>query len=111
MNPQDVVSLQECVVEDAKNAREKGGQNKSPCCVSWADETWDISREKTRQGSTLHHAKTLLEGIQKQNHVAKQHGQKIQKIYEKQHHEDKRYAHVAKRYATSKDESNQVRTR
>ncbi len=70
------------VGEHMKNASEKGGQNKSPCCVSWADETQAVSHEKTRQGSTPHHAKTSLEGIKKQNHLAKPHGQKIQKIRE-----------------------------
>ncbi len=65
-----------------ENTREKGGQNKNLCCVLWADETRAFSHEKTRQGSTLHHANTSLEGIQKQNHVAKPRGQKIQKIRE-----------------------------
>jgi hypothetical protein len=77
-----VASLRECVGERMKNTREKEGQNKSPCCVSWADETQAVSHEKTRQGSTPCHAKMSLEGIQKQNHVAKPHGQKIQKIRE-----------------------------
>ncbi len=75
-----VASLRECVVEFMKNARKKGGQNKSPCCVLWEDETQAVSHEKTRQENTLHHAKTSLEGIQKQNHMAKPGGQKIQKI-------------------------------
>jgi hypothetical protein len=83
MNPQDVVSLQECVGECAKNARGKGGRNKSPCCVLWADETQALSYEKTRQGPTLRHVNTSLEGIQKQNHTAKPNGQKIQKIQKK----------------------------
>jgi hypothetical protein len=83
-----------------KNAREKGGRSKSPCCVSWADETRAVSHEKTRQGSTPSHAKTSLEGIQKQNHVARPHGQKIKNR--------RGYAHVAKRYARNKGESNQV---
>jgi hypothetical protein len=48
----------------------------------WGDETQAVSHEKTRQGSTLHHAKTSLEGIQKQSHVAKPRGQKLQKIQE-----------------------------
>ncbi len=39
MNPQDVASSRECVGEHAKKGRGKGRQNKSPCCVSWADET------------------------------------------------------------------------
>jgi hypothetical protein len=103
MNPQDVASLQECVGERAKNARGKGRQNKSPCCVLWADETWALSCEKRRQGPTPCHANTSLKGIQKQNHVAKPRGQKIQKIQEN--------AHVAKRYARNKGESNQVSTR
>jgi hypothetical protein len=80
MNPQDAASLRECVGERAKNARGKGGQNKSPCCVSWADETQALPREKTRQGPTPHHANTSLEGIHKQTHVAKPREQKIQKI-------------------------------
>jgi hypothetical protein len=64
-----------------KSTREENGQNKSPCCVLWGDETRAVSHEKTRQGSTLHHAKTSLEGsIQKEGHVAKPRGQKIQKI-------------------------------
>jgi hypothetical protein len=33
-----------------KSTREKKGQNKSPCCVSWRDETQAVSHEKTRQG-------------------------------------------------------------
>ncbi len=70
------------VGECMKSMREKKGQNKSPCCVSWGDETRAVSHEKTRQGSTPHHAKTSLEGIQKQSHMAKPHGQKIQKIQE-----------------------------
>jgi hypothetical protein len=89
INPQDVASLRECVGECAKNARGKGGQNKSPCCVLWADETQALSHEKTRQGPTLRHANTSLEVIQKQNHMAKPRGQKIQKIQEN--------AHMAKR--------------
>jgi hypothetical protein len=52
-----------------KNAREKGRRNKSPCCVSWADETRAVSHEKKRQASTPLHANTSLEGIQKQNHI------------------------------------------
>ncbi len=99
-----VAVIANCIVgEHAKNARGKGRQNKSPCCVSWADETQALSCEKTRQGPTLHHANTSLEGIQKQNHMAKPRGQKIQKIQED--------AHVAKRYARNKGESNQVSTR
>ncbi len=70
------------VGERMKSTREKKGQNKSPCCVSWGDETRAVSHEKTRQGSTPRHAKTSLEGIQKQSHVAKPCGQKIQKIPE-----------------------------
>jgi hypothetical protein len=70
------------VGEHMKNAREKGWQNKSLCCVSWADETRAVSHEKTRLGSTPNHAKTSLEGIQKQNYVAKPRGQKIQKTQE-----------------------------
>ena len=103
MNPQDVASSRECVGERAKNARQKGGQNKSPCCVSWAGETQALSCEKTRQGPTPCHANTPLEDIQKQNHMAKPRGQKIQKIRED--------AHVAKRYVRNKGESNQVSTR
>jgi hypothetical protein len=103
MNPQDIASLWECVGECAKNARGKGGKNKSPCCVSWADETQALSCEKMRQGPTLCHANMSLEGIQKQNHMAKPCGQKILKIQED--------AHVAKRYARNKGESNQVSTR
>jgi hypothetical protein len=65
----------ECVGERAKNARGKGRHNKSPCCVSWADETRGLSSEKTRQGPTPRHANTSLEGIQKQitwpNHMHK----------------------------------------
>jgi hypothetical protein len=99
MNPQDAALLRECVGERAKNARENSRQNKCPSCVSRADETRALSCEKTRQGSILHHAKMSLEGIQKQNHVAKPRGQKIQKIQEN--------AHVAKRYARNKGESNQ----
>ena len=91
------------VGEHVKNASGKGGQNKSLGCVSWADETKALSHEKTRQGPTLHHANTSLEGIQKQNHMAKPRGQKIQKIQEN--------AHVAKRYAKNKGESNQISTR
>ncbi len=103
MNPQDIASLWECVGECAKNARGKGRQNKSPCCVSWAVETQALSCEKTRQGPTPRHASKSLEGIQKQNHMAKPCGQKIQKILGN--------AHVAKRYARNKGESNQVSTR
>jgi hypothetical protein len=103
MNPQDIASLQECVGERAKNARGKSRKNKSPCCVSWADETQALSCEKTRQGPTPLHANTSLEGIQKKNHIAKPCRQKIQKIQED--------AHAAKRYARNKGESNQVSTR
>jgi hypothetical protein len=70
------------VGERIKNAREKGGQKESPCCVLWEDETRAVSHEKTRQESTPRHAKTSLEGIQKQNHVAKSH-EKRYKRYEK----------------------------
>ncbi len=70
------------VGERTKSTREKKGQNKSPCCVSWGDETRAVSHEKTRQGSTRCHAKTSLEGILKQSHVANPRGQKIQKIWE-----------------------------
>ncbi len=80
MTPRDVASSRECVGERAKNARGKGGRNKSPCCVSWADKTQALSCEKMRQGPTPHHSDTSLEGIQKQNHMAKPRGQKIQKI-------------------------------
>ncbi len=77
------------VGEHAKNARGKGGQKKSPCCVLWADETRVLSHEKMRQGPTPCHANTSLEGIQKQNHVAKPCGQKIQKIQETTPHGQK----------------------
>ncbi len=97
------VGRQLCVGERAKNVRGKGGQDKSPCCVSWADETPALSCKKTGQGPTLHHANTSLEGVQKQNHVAKGRRQKTQKIREN--------AHMAKRYARNKGESNQVSTR
>jgi hypothetical protein len=73
---------QRSVGECMKSTREKKGQNKNPRCVSWGDETQAVSHEKTRQGSTPCHAKTSLEGIQKQSHVAKPRGQKIQR-YEK----------------------------
>jgi hypothetical protein len=82
MNPQDIATLQECVGKCAKNAIGKGKRNKSPCCVLWADETRALSRKKTRQGPTPHHANMPFEYIQKQNHVAKPRGQKIQKIQE-----------------------------
>jgi hypothetical protein len=77
-----VASSRDCVGERTKSTREKKGQNKSPCCVSWGGETQVVSHEKTRQGSTPCHAKTSLEGILKQSHVAKPRGQKIQKIQE-----------------------------
>jgi hypothetical protein len=51
------------VGEHAKIARGKGGRNKSPCCVSWADETQALSCEKMRQGPTPRHANKSLEGI------------------------------------------------
>jgi hypothetical protein len=89
LNPQDFASSRECVGERAKNARGKGGQNKSPCSVSWVDETQALSWEQMRQGPTPCHGNTSLEGIQKQNHMAKLCGQKIQKI--------QKNAHVAKR--------------
>jgi hypothetical protein len=92
-------SVEEC----AKYSSGKGGGKKSPGCVSWADETQALSPEKTRLGPTPCHANMSLEGIQKQNHMAKPRGQKIQKIQEN--------AHVAKRYAWNKGESNQVSTR
>jgi hypothetical protein len=111
MNPQDIASLGECVGEHAKNAREKGGQNKSPCCVLWADKTWSVSHDQTRQGSTPCHVNTSHEGIQKQNHMDNPRGQNIQKIHEKQHHVDKRYAHKAKGYARNKGESNHKRSK
>ncbi len=62
------------VGECTKSTREKKGRNKS---VSWGGETQAVSHEKTRQGSTPHHAKTSLGGILKQSHVAKPCGQKI----------------------------------
>jgi hypothetical protein len=68
------------VGECTKNVRGKGGRNKSLCCVLWADETQALSCEKTRQGPTLLHTNTPLEGIQKKNHIAKPGGQKIQQI-------------------------------
>jgi hypothetical protein len=79
-----VASSRECVGEHTKTTREKKGRNKSPCCVSWGGETRAVSHEKTRQGSTLCHAKMPLEGILKQSHVAKPRGQKIQKICKEQ---------------------------
>jgi hypothetical protein len=111
INPQDVASLQECVGERAKNARGKGGQKKSPCCVSWADETRALSHEKTRQRPTLHHANTSLEGIQKQNHVAKLRGQKIQKIQEATPHGQKTCSRGQKICEEQEGESNQVSKR
>ncbi len=48
-----VASSRECVGEHTKNAREKGGQNKSQCCVSWADKTQDVSCEHTIQGPVM----------------------------------------------------------
>jgi hypothetical protein len=87
-----------------KSTRDKKGQNKSPCCVLWGDETQAVSHEKTRPGSTPHHAKTSLEGIRKQSHVAKPCGQKDTK-------DARRYVQVAKRYVRNKGESNQVSTR
>jgi hypothetical protein len=99
-----VASLRECVGVCMKNAREKGGGNKSPCCVSWADETRAVSHEKTRQGSTLRHAMTSLEGIQKQK-------PRGQTMWTKDTNNTRRYAHVAKRYARNNGESNQVSTR
>jgi hypothetical protein len=96
------------VGERAKNARDKDGWRKRPCCVSWADKTQAVSCEQTRQGSILCLANTLTQGIQKQDHVDKPHGQKM---YKKQHHVDKRYAHVDKRYAKNKGKSDQVSTR
>jgi hypothetical protein len=63
------------VGEHMKSTREKKGQNKSPCCVLWGDETQAVSHEMTKQGSTPRHAKTSLEGIQSRttwpNHVDK----------------------------------------
>ncbi len=93
MNPQDVASSQECVGERAKNARDKGRQDKSPCCVSWADKTQALSCEQTRQGSVLCLANTSTKGIQKLDHVDKPHGQHS---YKKQHHVEKIYALVDK---------------
>ncbi len=69
-----VASSRECVGERTKSTREKKGQNKS---VSWGGETRAVSHEKTRQGSTPRHAKTSLESVLKQSHVAKPRGQKI----------------------------------
>jgi hypothetical protein len=59
-----VASSRECDGERTKNTREKGGQNKSPCCVSWADKTQDVSREQTRQGPVVCLVKTSAGGIQ-----------------------------------------------
>ena len=64
MNPQDVASLRESVGKHAKIVN-KGRQDKSPCCVSWADETQAVSREQTRQGSILCLTNTSTQGIQK----------------------------------------------
>ncbi len=86
----------------------KGGRDKRPCCISWADETQAESCEQTRQGSILCLANTSTQGIQKQDHVDKL---REQKIYKKQHQVDKRYAHMNKRYARNKGESDQVNTR
>jgi hypothetical protein len=70
-----VASSWECVGECTKSTREKKGQNKSPCCVSWGGGTRAVSHAKTRQGSTPCHAKMSLEGILKQatwpNHIDK----------------------------------------
>jgi hypothetical protein len=48
MNPQDVASLRECVGENAKNTRENGRQNKSPCCVLLAGETQALVKRQDR---------------------------------------------------------------
>jgi hypothetical protein len=89
-----VASLQECVGECTKNVRDKGGQGKSLCCISWPDKTQAVSHEQMRQGSVLCLTIMLTRSIQKQDHMDKPRGQKICK---KQHHIEKRYAHVGKK--------------
>jgi hypothetical protein len=42
----------EGVGERLKSTREKKGRNKSPCCVSWGDETRAVSHETPRDAST-----------------------------------------------------------
>jgi hypothetical protein len=42
-----VASLREHVGKHMKNAREKGGQNKSLCGVLWADETQAVCKHVT----------------------------------------------------------------
>jgi hypothetical protein len=96
---------------DKRYAQKRAGKTKTLCYVSWAEKTWTVYHEQTSQGSTPYLANTPPQGIQKQDHVDKSRGQKIQKIYVKQRHVDKRYVHMTKRYARNKDESNQVSTR
>jgi hypothetical protein len=82
-----VASSRECVGERTKNLREKGGQNKSPCSVSWADKTQDVSCEQTRQGPV----NTSAQGIQNTG----PHGQTT-RAKDMQHHVDKK---ICSRYA------------
>jgi hypothetical protein len=63
------------VGEHAEHARGKGGQSKSPCCVSWADETQAISCEKQDRGPLrimqIRHLKVSKSKTTWPNHVDK----------------------------------------
>ncbi len=59
-----IASSWEYVGRCTANAREKGRQNKSLCCVSWADKTQDVSCEQTRQGPIVCLVNTSAQGIQ-----------------------------------------------
>ncbi len=96
-----VASLWECVGEGTKNMGEKGERNKSPCCVSWADKTQDVSCEQTRQGPVICLVNMSARGIQNT-------GPRGQITWAKdmQHHVDKKICHMNKkicsRYARSR---------
>jgi hypothetical protein len=93
-----------CTVgERVKNAREKGGQNKSPCCVSWADEHKLFLMKRQDRG--------LLRVMQRRHLKVFKSKTRGQTTWTKDTKDTRRYAHVAERYARNKGESNQVSTR
>ncbi len=87
-----VASLRECVGEHTKSMGEKGRQNKSLCCVSWADKAHDMFCKQTRQGPDLCLVNNPTQGIQKT-------GPRGQTVWAKvaQHHVDKKICYVDKK--------------
>jgi hypothetical protein len=90
-------SMMDIVGVHNKNAKEKGGKDRSLCCVSYADKTGVCP-------VSCKHVNTRYTKIGP-------HGQTTWTKDMKQHHVDKRYAHVDKRYARNMGESSHVSTR